>query len=56
MILAAAVAHCHECDWEYDGKNALAVAWFHHKKFNHEVGVDLTHIHIYKKDKEKGGN
>lgn len=53
MKLVAAAAHCHDCEWEYYGKNALAIGSWHNKKFNHEVGLETIHIHVYRKQKEE---
>lgn len=53
MRLAEATAHCHDCEWSTYGKNAMGNAAQHHYKYNHDVGVDLIYIHMFRKEKKK---
>jgi hypothetical protein len=53
MILVEANAHCHKCEWNTYGKNAMGNAARHHYKTEHTVGVDLIYIHVFKKREEK---
>ena len=52
MRLIEAMAYCHDskCEWETHGNNAMGNAAQHHYKTGHEVGVDLSYVHVFRKD------
>lgn len=48
------VAHCQDCGWECEARNALGLAAQHHDKTKHTVHVDLYKTIVYEtKEREK---
>lgn len=49
MNIVVVHVHCHDCSYEYEGKNGMAIAGIHNNKTGHEVGVDSIYVHIFQR-------
>ena len=47
MHLLAALAWCRDCEWEYEGQNAMGLAAIHHKKKGHFTMVELHYSQTF---------